>query len=234
MRKLFIALAKLIGLLQLYWASITFLQLASAFTTMLGYSGHSYPGSYLGVYAGMILYPAVSLGMVWLLLMRTEWLADRLNLKADDDSGGIREGDLFRAGVKLIGVYVMVHALPLLVRNVMEQSAYAGMGGRSAWVKLLIPAMQVALGLFLAIRTGRVMDLLGRAEREESRRIVFYGLVSLVALIALGYLLSIGWVYREAEASFRRQCAKEDPVAGADETNTATEAHWKVTAGTLP
>lgn len=57
---------------------------------------------------GDMLSIALSLGMAWLLLARTEWLADKLKIRDEGGVEGVEKYPLMLIGVKLIGLYVAI------------------------------------------------------------------------------------------------------------------------------
>jgi hypothetical protein len=168
MRRLFIVLAKLVGLLQLYWALVNFMQIGFTLS-MVGRSESTQFGQILVSVIGLGAYFLLSLGMAWLLLARTEWLAGRLRILDDAEIEGLDKHPVLLVGVKLIGVYVTVYAIPSLARALLDaQRLWQGQIGLQVWNRIIPAALQVALGLFLALRSEKVVEVMTKKqERAE-------------------------------------------------------------------
>lgn len=160
MRKLFLVLAKLVGLLQVYWALVNFMQIGFTLS-MIGRSESTHTGQIVVSLIGIGAYFILSLGMAWLLLARTEWLADRVRIQDETDIQGLDKHPVLLAGVKLIGVYVTVYAIPSLVHALLDsQRLWEGQIGLQVWNKIIPAALQLGLGLFLALRSEKVVEVI--------------------------------------------------------------------------
>jgi|GEM_PF-2360993 len=185
MRRLFIVLAKIFGLLQFYRALVNFVQIGAAIGTLLSNGRVRYDGEpYIAGLIGVVMYFVISLGVAWILLMRTEWLANKLKVKEEGDFGEIKEGAILRTGAKLIGLYVMAYAIPTFVRNVLDYGA-AGTGvfGIFFWTKVIPATLQLALGIFLTIKTDVVLAFIAKAEQIQETRRVFFAVLGFIALV---------------------------------------------------
>ncbi len=195
MRKLFIAAAKVFGLLQVYagLAYVTgiipfvamFTEAGSSSDTVVtstGFSGVSLPFTIIGLLATLIL----TFGVAWLLLFRTTWLADKLKLPETEETGTLAKDSILLIGVTLIGVYITVNAAPALVASCFRPSFFGG------WTisSVLLPALRLAFGLLLAIRPRLVLRLLDQGEKIQGKRIIIGGLVALALLIVAARGLS--------------------------------------------
>lgn len=168
MRRLFIVLAKLFGLVQIYWTLTYFVQIGFLMGRIVRIP---YPslGQMVVEVIGVIVYTALSAGMAWLLITKTDWLADKLKIGSETvESEGIKEDILLRCGVKLIGLFVTVYAIPALIRALLQSGIFGTVDygvtsqafSRIAWSFLdsvLAPALQLALGLFLALKSAMVI-----------------------------------------------------------------------------
>lgn len=232
MKRLFTALAKIFGVYQLYWALLNLVQMAyalSAFSLFARGPGDEDGGrQILGVIL-TIVYVGISLGMAWLLLTRTTWLADRLGLKEEGDLASFNEGTLFRAGMKLVGVYIVVHAIPALAKAVLDYRTFTeGLLGVELTTGILPVALQLALGVFLAVRTDRALALVAKAEQTDSRRLFLGGLGCLVLLIVLG--LAVAWLHSVNYGRpwlAPRQGAEVSTVVIHKDTNTVEAGYWQ-------
>lgn len=205
MRRLFIVLAKIFGLLQLYWALATFMQVGFAISMMSRSSVMDDGGQYIAGLAGTVIYFVVSVGVALILLIRTDWLADKLKIQADGESGEIKEGTLLRSGVKLIGVYIVAHAIPSFARTVTDYGLLAGGILESHfWTRIIPAVLPLVLGTLLAIRADRVLALITKAEQAEGKRVISAGLVILVLVIMIGLFVASLTKYSQSRVVSRR------------------------------
>ena len=122
MRRLFIVGAKLLGLLCLWWAIFTTIQIIS-FGGMF-FLGEKHDTNWvLAVSAtlygvGLLAYFVLAIWFAMILLLRTEWLAEKVGLEKDSElTGWPEEKKLLNLGVVLLGFYVLVYAIPDFVKS---------------------------------------------------------------------------------------------------------------------
>jgi hypothetical protein len=123
MRRLFIVGAKLLGLFGIWSAIFVILQIIS-FGQMLQFGSMHYGENWIFV-VSIILYVLGSIGCfilsIWfstILLLRTEWLADKVGLDKDNElSGWLEEKKLLNLGILLLGFYVLISAVPGFVKS---------------------------------------------------------------------------------------------------------------------
>jgi hypothetical protein len=158
MRRLFLVLAKLAGLVLVYLALVNVIQIGFTIHVMTGPAAPP-GGQAISGALGIFLCFCLSLAMAWLLLARTEWLADRLRIREDAATGIPGDDVILRTGIALIGVYVTVNAIPAFARAILDSGIFLALheGGRF-WSRLLPAAVQLGLGLFCAFRSRRVLD----------------------------------------------------------------------------
>lgn len=162
MRRLFLVLAKLVGLLQVYWALVNFMQIGFILS-MIGRSEPSHFVQLIPSLVGIGLYFALSLGMAWLLLARTEWLADKVKIHDDEAIESLDKHPVLAVGVKLIGVYVTAYSIPSFVRVLLEsRQILEGQLPLHLWNKIIPSALQLCLGLFMAMKSDKVIELITR------------------------------------------------------------------------
>lgn len=187
MRRIFIVLAKLIGLLQLYWG-LTYLASIPVFMGQMTGIESNFGGGFLAKQVGGLLcYALISFAMAWLMLARTDWLAGRLNIQTDDQFPVVSDDVVLKAGIKIVGVYILVHAIPSLVKSVADSSSLALEGGwfRAIMSNILSPLLRAVISLLLLIRTEMVLSLIARGEKADGKRILTGGLALLALLILL-------------------------------------------------
>jgi hypothetical protein len=187
MRKLFIVLAKLIGLLQFYWALINIVQLGIALSQMSSFTSVTEIKLYWVGLLGTGIYFVLATGMAWVLVFRTTWLADRLNIRDEGETGAISEGAVYRTGLKLIGVYVTAYAIPALAKAVLTHSLFvSGLLTVDCWSRILPPVLQLAVGVFIVIKTDKLIAHIEMLEKCESRHILRLGFGVLAGMIVVG------------------------------------------------
>ena len=160
MKRIFLVVAKLVGLLQLYWTFVNFMQIGFAISMIIRSEAVEVGQAIAGV-IGIALYLCLSLGMSWILLARTDWLADKLNIK-DDDGCIIPKGDaILRNGTILIGIYISAYAIPGLAKAIAEYATITEwrMGVRF-WTQILPEAIQLLLGLYLTFKSSKVTEMI--------------------------------------------------------------------------
>jgi hypothetical protein len=170
MRRLFIVLAKVAGLLQLYWTLASFLNVGSMFFTMLGRSDSDANSIF---YIGLFLSLVLLFGTSWLFLFRTEWLADRLKIQGDDEIGNVDMQAVLRAGMRLVGIYVLIYAVPHFV-GIMAGSFSLPLAESKLpshfWAKFIPSVIQITLGIFLVFDTEKVATFIsGKKKSPEAK-----------------------------------------------------------------
>lgn len=168
MKPLFLVLAKLTGLLHLYWTLSLLLQMAMMFSTV-GQIGSMEIGAQTIFALGFLLYSALAIWIAWILLARTDWLAGKLGIQ---DSVAIEipaPATLLLVGVQLIGIYVTVNAIPGLVRALIYlRTIAAHFRLFDVLSNLVSPLILLLLGLTLALRAPRVVALISRQENPSA------------------------------------------------------------------
>jgi len=229
MRRIFIVLAKLIGLLQIYWG-LTYLSSIALFIGQMARMESSEFGQLAIQMGGILGFALLAFGMAWVLLARTEWLADKLKIHADDELPALSDDVVLRAGIKLVGVYILANAIPGLIKAISEASAYGLWEGRltAIWTKIIPSVLQVALGLFLAIRTERILSLLAKGEKAQGKKVIICSLLILAVLILLGRGLTIHpWLHsRSRYSSGPVRHSQGNTVIIEKDTNTPTARDW--------
>jgi hypothetical protein len=159
MRQLFLVFAKLLGLLQLYYGVIALVQTAPALFIMQT----EFHRQFIPSLVGMIFVFVVSLGMAWILLVQTEWLADKLKLQDATEITELKENSMLCVGVILIGVYVTVQAIPVLVGSMVRLGAM--WTDPTPWFSrntVISSVLQLGIGVFLMLQSTKVIEIITR------------------------------------------------------------------------
>jgi hypothetical protein len=161
MRQLFLVLAKLLGLFQLYWALTQFMQISFFITAFSSGVDNNQTGRIMLSFIGWMFYLVVTFGAAWLLLVRNEWLADKLRIQDDKKSEMLDHHSLLQVGVRLIGVYVIVIALPKFASGlVISHNLFGSQVGQNMSNNIIPSALQLAFGIFLAFFSKKVVQII--------------------------------------------------------------------------
>ena len=169
MRRLFLVLAKLVGLLQAFRAFMVLIQVGSMVNELLGSSARaaSDPSLY-GYVMGLFVSFPLSIALAWLLLFRTEQVADFLRVGPDEPVPAFRRDVLLNVGVKLIGLYLAAQAIPSLTSWLLLEARYFTQRRPSfplTWTAILHPALALVVGIVLIAKTRRIMALITRDDQ---------------------------------------------------------------------
>jgi hypothetical protein len=168
MKPLFLVLAKLTGLLHLYWTLTGLTQVGVMFSTMGRLESTSLGGMLIPV-VGLAIYLLLALGIAWMLLVRTDWLAGKLGIQDPTAIASPSPQSFFLVGVRLIGVYVSVFALPALVRAlVTTQQIWAHLDRPHVASTLISPILSLLLGLLLTFKGGWVVARISRPDAAST------------------------------------------------------------------
>jgi hypothetical protein len=190
MRTLFIAVGRVFGLIQAYYGLAYVTSIIPALYMMQQASGdtagevgtRSFSGNTVILTTGsMIATLLLTFGVAWLLLFRTEWLANKLKIPEQNAQSSLTGETIFCVGARLLGIFVIIQAVPDLVgrlgSTISEIQQFAGVldsfdqgfFGRTVfstlWSSLVSPALKVAMGLMLTLKTDSVLDWMSRKKK---------------------------------------------------------------------
>ena len=167
MRSVFIVICKVYGLMQIY-AGLTYIFMVLPMLRMLSqqpgppeaettmstaFHGEQITLSVISLGAMVIL----TFGIAWLLLFRTGWLADKLNMPDSDAPPSPSVETLLVAGTKLIGLYVVVQGIPLLAQGLF-QIRHMMSFGTYMWSTMILPILRIAIGVLLVFKTQPIVN----------------------------------------------------------------------------
>ena len=164
MRNLFIVAAKLFGVLQIFSVIGNLGQLVVAFGLLDTTMGSRLYASAVASFALLI----VSIGLSCLLLFGTGWLADRLGIPSEGVNVRLDRESGLLLGVQLIGVYTLTWAIPSLIRSFAGRRTQLFEHEKTFdWHNWLVPALEVAIALFLMLKSEVVLAWLTRRHGME-------------------------------------------------------------------
>jgi hypothetical protein len=169
MRRLFLVFAKLLGLLQLWWALLGFAQVVAICVALPSPSGPPRSWHILATSVGILIYIAFAFGFAWVLLARTEWVADKLGIKDETAVLELEKHSALPVGVQLLGVFFSVHAVSNLVRELLYCYDNWSWGvSWSFWSRAIAEAVQLGLGVVLMLASERVVAIIAKKRQPES------------------------------------------------------------------
>ncbi len=180
MRRLFIVGAKILGLQYLWWAIFTTLQAVSyggmfSFRDVYG-TGRILPMIFYGL--ALLGYFILAVWFASVLLLRTEWLADKVGLKKDSElAGWPEEKKLLNLGIMLLGFYVLAYAIPEFVKSSLTlfgRLAYMEQLGNGSGSNLLVyhvipfisDILAVAIGVLMVLISARIIVWLEKLQKK--------------------------------------------------------------------
>jgi hypothetical protein len=176
MRALFVTVAKVCGLVQIY-SGLMYITAMLPILHMLGQSKAARGAdvsTYTTFYGENIALTAVSMtamlvltfGVAWLLLFRAVWLADKLRIPATDGGTSLPVVQIIRIGTKLIGLYVIVQGLPSLIQAII-QMRHTMPFGIYMWSTITPPLVRIAIGAGCVAKTDMIVKFITRKERPN-------------------------------------------------------------------
>jgi hypothetical protein len=168
MRPLFLVLAKLTGLLHLFWTLGNLVQMTFYIRVLIS-PGPDPEATDLLPLISYVLYLLLALVLAWILLMKTEALADKLGIRQNAPEPDLpAPRALLGVGTRLIGLFFTLKALPAIIRMLPEIQQALALGLRlHTQGSILAPLLQLALGLLLAFKADAVVALLNRRPADS-------------------------------------------------------------------
>jgi hypothetical protein len=229
MRKLFIVLAKIVGLYQMYIGLAYF----SSTLMLFKVAGTCSPGEGMSlIFAGVALFGFALLyfWFVRVLLIRTEWLADKIGIKSDDALPTLDKDTALTIGFKLIGIYIFIAALSTLARLVVDSTSYPSSMNINGYIwKYSIPTvMKSIVALILLIRTDWVLRMVKKGEDASNRAIIGGGCMILAVIILIGYRIASNHAARDLYRAYSmpEKSSKSVTDKKTINVNTAQTMEW--------
>lgn len=194
MRTLFIAIGRVFGLLQVYYGlayvtsmlpALSMMQRATSDVTG-EVTARTFSGTTVALTTGcMVATLVLTFGVAWLLLFRTDWLADKLKVPEHGAQSPLSPEAILRVGAILLGLFVIIQAAPDLVgklgrtisgiqqivrlrdsmgSGVMERAIFDGI-----WSGLVAPGLKLALGLLLVLKTESILNWINRKNQTTEQ-----------------------------------------------------------------
>ncbi|HRX07102.1 MAG TPA: hypothetical protein P5306_08440 [Kiritimatiellia bacterium] len=165
MKNLFLVFAKLLGLVLLYLVLITSFQIIGLFFWALG-DHPPVPQLAAGLLLSLLALFA-SLAAVWILLVRTEWLAGKLNLNTEAPLGAFTPDSALVVGLTLIGVYLAVRSLSQIAATAVNLLHPGTQYPEFHVLRQFLPGLvQLAAGLLLSVKARAIAARLAPPPRD--------------------------------------------------------------------
>jgi hypothetical protein len=194
MRNVFNALAKIIGL----WnVSLGVLNLAGMVTTMTMAGGAV--GFLICIYVAAA---CVRFLVAWVLIFKTDWLADKLKVPRDEDPfKPLEKSALFTIGVQLLGLYFFFVAICDLTRAFGEVYSITAWGGmpfsRDFFAHGLRGVVTMFLSVICMLKADGIVRIIASKEQVKWSKVVAITLLVAAVLSILGVALQ-GIVQQDA------------------------------------
>jgi len=186
MRSMFVVGAKLVGVVLCFRVASSFLKLAFLMISLIGDQWEEVRGLFAWT-AAAYFEVVIEILFVFVLLFRTDWLAERLKVR--EEPLGVKlpaVDELVRIGIRLMGVYVLVVTAPALVTAIarfiaiVRESEGAGLGpvvrrdvllaARGGLEQIVRTAVKIGLGSVCAFRPTWVMRVIGHKRRIDGSK----------------------------------------------------------------
>ncbi len=171
MKKIFVVLAKLLGLATFFFVVYFLLQVVMMLP-MLFASWSDDPKNLALSLLGILAPVLIALPFSFVLISKTEMLADRLGVGDDEGAAIISDSKgLFRIGLILMGVFFIVFNLPELIRMAIYSATLPPLVASSNdWTQVLSPALGLLFGLILAIKADVIAGVFWKGIKHNGGR----------------------------------------------------------------
>jgi len=217
MRKLFIVLAKIVGLYQMY-IGLAYFSSTLMFFKVAGSCSSGDVGNLIFTGVTLFAFALLYFWFVWALLVRTEWLADKMGIKSDDILPTLNRDAALTVGFKLIGIYIFVLALSTLARvvvNSMEFPVGINSSAKKYMLKYSIPAIiKTVVAVVLLIRTDWILKVVKKGEAASNRAIIGGGCLILVLMTLVGYRTASNHAARDRYSYIRPEESSKSVTDG--------------------
>ncbi|MCD6312043.1 MAG: hypothetical protein J7M11_06260 [Elusimicrobia bacterium] len=162
MRKLFIVVARLLGLQQLC-SAIILTSMAAFQLSMIRHFPVSVKDSF-GSLGALAVGAPLTLVVCWLLIIKTEWLADKFNINENDNLPFFDNDGVLKIGIKLMGIYIAVLAIPVLVAKLHLYNNVV-----SVFATVLAVLFRMAIGFLLVSKTEKIIEYISVYGRKAGK-----------------------------------------------------------------
>ncbi len=167
MRNLFIACAKLLGLLSLFWAILVIPQISIYIGILATKEQAKYATSWL--FLGLLMYFLLSMLFGLALLFKTEKIADMLKISKSIEEPRLNTDDLLRIGLVLVGAFLLVSAIPKAVQTIFEILRHPRSIRFARQIPELISViLKIGLASLLTFSTGKVITIINMKKNQAT------------------------------------------------------------------
>jgi hypothetical protein len=166
MKKIFVVACKIIGLLQLYWAFATLVQVGFAFSMMKDLTETG--AKNVMWLAGTILYIVLAFAVAYAMIFRTDALGRIVGIPDDPDSGRLPPQEaLLKTGILLIGVYFVLVPIPGIVKHIGDALYYRQITRQFSWISQTVGYVcQMGLAVFLLKEPDKVIEFITKKKEH--------------------------------------------------------------------
>jgi len=202
MRNVFTALTKLIGL----WIfTLGFPYIGYALGTIMNGWENYMPSHYIPLAGLYLVVTGVCFFFAWLLVFKTDWVADKVRVPRDEGAGiPVERSVLFPMGIQLLGLYFLFMVIPALIWNltntpliaqIFYPDAYRYREGNEIWKAIgdgLPQILQICLALVCLFKADAIVRVItgDRASIKKWAKIISIILAVVVFLALVGQIAS--------------------------------------------
>jgi len=161
MKNVFFVGCKIVGLLQLYWACGTLIQLGFALSLM---QSSAQTGPIGAVLSGTILYALFTFSVAYAMIFRTAALARIVGIPDSPDSVPMApQAALLKTGILLLGVYFALVPIPAIFKHLANALCNGHIVERLSWIAQTVGYLcQMGLAVLLLKEPDLVFQFITR------------------------------------------------------------------------
>ena len=140
----------------------------------------------------MLLNAGLYLFIAWLLIFRTDWVADKVRVQRGGSSHDAQtQTTLLPVGIRLIGLYILLMAIPALVYLIIDSPHTQIVEQNPGWgIEAVISGIPLVIQIFLSttcvIKPNHVMKFIANGTEAKWPKIIA------IILLAVGFLVLLG------------------------------------------
>jgi hypothetical protein len=163
MRNIFLAGAKLLGILGLYWAILIIPQIGFFLGIQTPMSEDNYSGAW--IFSAILLYFLFAFGFGLTLIFRTEKIAEILKIKETKELVFNQKTDeMLRIGIILVGIFLLASAIPELAKIIFRMVQTSITLSSYNTSELISSILQICLGGWLSFSSRKVIHFITKRE----------------------------------------------------------------------
>jgi hypothetical protein len=181
---------KVFGIFNLFHFVVTAVSFVSILSMVSGprsVAGGMFHSSWMQFF-WIAFYLIISLVVLFLLIFKTDRLADWLHLPDNDILVSLDSDGLMRVGILLLGIYFFLSGVTRLSGNMISMGAAIAMGMQSyRFSQVISPLIMVFSGALLVFWADRVRELIMRWSQAGAKSIIGWVLLFIVGIALVSF-----------------------------------------------